>query len=157
MTDLGPSKERLAKLFRMLGSSDGERRAAFAALERTMKSEGVSWSDIGNAIEHDSGESKYTEAEMLEYGQAARAEGVKAGIEIGLARASDSGGNGHLTLPPPAEMADFVRDRRGQLKDDGQRQFIDEMVVKTQRLRNRLAPGTLGYLVSLYIKHGGKI
>ena len=33
------------------------------------------------------------------------------------------------------------------------------MVVKTRNqmfLRNRLTPGTLGYLVSLYIKHGGK-
>jgi hypothetical protein len=158
VADLGPNKKRIAKLIRMLGSSGGERRSAFAALERTMQSENISWSDIGNAIE-EGGEGKYSESELQEYGQALRAEGVEAGIKIGMMRVSNGGGNGHLTLPSPAEMADFCHTRRGHLKDDNQRRFIDEMVVKTHHqmlLRNRLAPGTLGYLVSLYIKHGGK-
>jgi hypothetical protein len=143
----------------MVGSKDGERRNAFAALERAMRDAGISWTDIGNAIEGDD-DGKYTENELQEYGQALRAEGVEAGIKIGMTRASNGGGNGHLTLPSPMEMADFCHARRGQLKDDNQRKFIDEMVVKTHHpmlLRNRLAPGTLGYLVSLYIKHGGRI
>ena len=162
MPDLGPNKKRIAQLFRMLGSSGGERRNAFAALERVMQSEGVSWTDVGDTIEHGGDdEGRYTERELQEYGQALRAEGVEAGIKIGTARAGNSSGNGngHLTLPPPAEMADFCHMRRGQLKDDNQRRFIDEMIVATRRqmfLRYRLQPGTLGYLASLYIKHGGK-
>src|SRR5215831_8165909 len=111
----------------MLGSSGNERRNAFAALERTMQSEGVSWSDIGNIIEQNA-DGKYTEEELQEYGQALRAEGVEAGIAIGAARAANGSGNGngHLTLPSPAEMADFCHTRRGRLKDDKQREFIDE-------------------------------
>src|SRR5262245_19941559 len=145
----------------MLGSSGGERKNAFAALERTMQSGNITWTDIGDAIEHDQDDGKYSETEMQEFAQAARAEGVEAGIKIGMTRTSNSNGkgNGHLTLPSPVEMADFCHARRGQLKDDEQRRFIDEMVTATRLqwlARNRLKPGTLGYLVSLYIKHGGK-
>ena len=67
MTDLGPNKKKIAQLIRMLSSSGGERRNAFAALERTMQSEGIGWSDIGNWVEHDGAEcndGKYTEAEL---------------------------------------------------------------------------------------------
>jgi hypothetical protein len=155
VADLGPNKKRIAQLFRMLGSSGGERRNAWSVLERVMRGEGISWTDIGDVIEL----GKYTENEMQEYSQFARAEGVEAGIKIGMARASNGGGNGQLTLPSPAEMADFCHARRGQLKDDSQREFIDEMVVSTRNqtfLRYRLKAGTLGYLASLYIKHGGK-
>src|SRR5262245_23647937 len=126
----------------MLGSTGGERRNAFAALERVMHSGSITWTDIGDTIELERDESKYTEAEMQEFGQAARAEGVEAGIKIGLARANNGSGNGkgngHLTLPPPAEMADHCRAHRRQLKDDGQREFIDEMVAKTRSPNNRL-------------------
>jgi len=147
----------------MLGSSGGERRNAFAALERVMQSAGVGWTDIGDAIEHGGG--KFTEDEMVELAQAARAEGVEAGVKIGAARASNGNGkgkgngNGHLTLPRPAEMADFCQTRRGQLKDDKKREFIDEMVIATRRqmfVRYRLTPGRLGYLASIYIQIGGK-
>jgi hypothetical protein len=100
MADIGPHIRRIAQLFRMLSSSGGERRNAFAAPERLMQSEGVSWTDIGDAIEHD-GEGKYTESELHEYGQAIRAEGVEAGIKICQARASNGIGNGQLTLPKP--------------------------------------------------------
>jgi hypothetical protein len=158
VADLDPNKKRIAKLCRMLSSSGCERRTAFAALERLMQSEGVSWSDIGNMVERGFGcdDGKYTEAEMLEFAQAARAEGVEAGIQIGLTRAANGGGNGHLTLPKPAEMAEFCRTRAGRLKNDKEREFIDEMLVMTQRGR-KLFPGSLGYLASLYIKHGGRI
>src|SRR6516165_3090431 len=122
----------------MLGSKDGERRNAFTALERSMQSAGVGWTDLGNAIEHGGAEcndGKYTEAEMLAFAQAARAEGVEAGIQIGLARAGNGGGNGQLTLPNPAQMAEYCHQRAGQLKDDKQREFIDDIVLLTQRGR----------------------
>jgi hypothetical protein len=159
VADLGSNKKRIAQLIRMLGSSGGERKNAWGLLERSMQSARVSWTDIGDLIEQGGDDGRYTEAEMQEFAQAARAEGVEAGIKIGAARTHNGNGNGHLTLPSPAEMADFCQARRGQLKDNKQREFIDEMVVKTRfpmLLRNRLMPGTLGYLVSLYIKHGGK-
>lgn len=135
---------------RMLGSSGGEPRNAFAALERIMQSEGVTWSDIGNAVEH----LKYTEAEMQEFFLFARKEGVEEGIKIGKARAPQS--NGHFVLPEASEMAEYCHQRPSELKDDAQREFINEMYVKTRRGIN-LKRGTLGYLASIYIKHGGKI
>jgi hypothetical protein len=159
MADLGPNKKRIAQLFRMLGASGGERRNAFAALERTMQSEGVSWSDIGNAIEHggEHDEGKYSESEMQEFAQAARAEGVEVGIKVGLARAQNNGGgSGHLTLPQPAEMAEYCNERLGRMKDSKQRDFISDMYVITQRQRN-LSLGRLGYLASIYIQIGGKV
>lgn len=141
----------------MLGSSGGERRNAFAALVRVMQNEGVSWTDIGDVIEHggERDEGKYTESELQEYGAALRAEGVEAGIKIGKARAGNGGGNGHLTLQP-FEMAQYCHQRPNQLKDDAQREFIDEMYVKTRRGMS-LKLGTLGYLASIYIKLGGRI
>ena len=119
-----------------------------------MQSEGIGWSDIGNLVES-ALKSKYTEDELQEFGQAMRAEGVEAGIKIGMARGNGSG-NGHLTLPNPAEMAEYCRDRLGQLKDDKQREFVNDMLVIAQRGRT-LSRGRLGYLASIYIQIGGKI
>jgi len=147
----GPNKKRIAQLFRMLGTSGGERRNAFAALERSMQSEGITWTDIGDIIASGGDEGKYSENEMHEFAQAARAEGVEAGIKIGLAR-----GNGHLTLPPPLEMAQYCHDRPHRLKDDRQRDFVNDIYVIAQR-GMRLSPGRLGYLASIYIQAGGKI
>lgn len=130
-----------------------------------MRSEGVSWSDIGNVVERgfkytepelqDGG--KFTEQEMQEFGQAVRAEAIEAGIAIGLARGGNSSGkgNGHLTLPGPAAMAEYCHARLGQMKDDKQRDFVSDMYVVTRR-GARLSPGRLGYLTSIYIQIGGK-
>ena len=158
-----PNRKRIADLIRMLGSDNvGERRNAWTLLEHSMQTKGVSWTDIGDTFEGGGGDGKYTEAEMQELALASRAEGVEEGIKIGMVRAANGSGNanGHLTLPSPAEMAEFCQARQRMLKDDAQREFIDEMVVKTHNQmfphNHRLKPGTLGYLVSLYIKHGGK-
>jgi hypothetical protein len=156
VADLGPSKKRIAQLLRMLSSSGGERRNAFAALERTMESENITWTDIGNAIEHGSDDSKYSEAEMQEFAQAVRAEGVEAGIKIGMARAqTQQRSNGHIVLPEASEMAQYCQQRSSRLKDDRQREFIDEMYSMTQRGRT-LSLGRLGYLASIYIGIGGR-
>jgi hypothetical protein len=155
VADLGPNKKLIAQLFRMLGSSGGERRNAFAALERIMQGEGVTWTDIGDVIEH-GGDGEYTEDDLQQYGQALRAEGVEAGIKIGEARRNNGSGNGHLTLPKPFEMAQYCHDRLGRLKDDKQRDFVGDMYVVTQR-GARLSPGRLGYLASIYIQIGGRV
>jgi hypothetical protein len=119
-----------------------------------MRSEGLGWSDIGNFIEG-TNDGKYTEAEMAEFAQASRAEGVEAGIAIGEARTS-SRGNGRLTLPAPLEMAEYCDGRAGRLKDNAQRVFIEDMVLMTRR-GMRLSPGRLGYLASIYIQIGGAV
>jgi hypothetical protein len=156
VADLSDNQRRIAQLFRMLGSTGGERRNAFAALERAMQSEGISWSDIGNTIERGfaGGDGKYSEAELCEYGQALRAEGVEAGIKIGLARAGNGGGNGHLTLPPPVEMAQHCHERLGRLRNDNERDFISKAHGRRGRTRSLRE---LGWLVSLYIQTGGRI
>jgi hypothetical protein len=140
----------------MLGTSGGERRNAFAALERTMQSEGVTWTDIGDAIE-EGGNDRYSEAEMQELAQAARAEGVETGIKIGQARAQGNSGNGQLMLPSPPEMAEYCNDRLARLKDDRQRDFVSDIYLITRRGRHSLSPGRLGYLASIYIQIGGKV
>jgi hypothetical protein len=155
MADLDPM-ERIAQLVRMLGSSGGERRNAFAALERCMQSHGISWSDVGNAIEHNTS-GKYTETEMQEFAQAVRAEGIEEGIKIGKAQAqTQQHRNGHIALPEPAEMARYCHERLNRLKDDKQREFIGDMFVITQQ-RVGLSLGRLGYLASIYIQIGGRV
>lgn len=138
----------------MVGSTGGERRNAFKALEHAMQSDGVSWSDIGNAWQQykQSADGKYSKAEMHEFARAVRAEGIKTGIEIGLVRAQQS--NGHLTLPSPPEMAEHCHQQLGRLKDDKQREFISDMYLITRRKVN-LSLGRLGYLASIYIQIGG--
>jgi hypothetical protein len=149
-----PDNKRIAQLLRMLGSSGGERRNAFAALERDMRNGSISWTDIGNAYEQ-SADGKYTKEEMQELAAAVRAEGVEAGIKIGIARAQTQH-NGHLLLPEPAEMAEYCHERLGRLKDDKQRDFVSDMYVITRSGRRSLSLGRLGYLTSIYITIGGK-
>jgi hypothetical protein len=160
MADLDPNKKRIAQLLRMLSSSGGERRNAFTMLELAMQAAKESWTDIGNAYERDAEpkphDGKYTESEMREFAQAARAEGVDAGIKIGQTRASNGGGNGHLTLPEPSEMAKYCHERLGRLKTDWQREFITDLFVITRRV-SKLSNGRLANLVKIYIESGGKV
>jgi hypothetical protein len=152
MPDLGPNKKRIAQLFRCLGSSGGERKNAFIALEREMQKAGVNWTDIGDVIAGGGGDDgKYTQTEMSEVAQAARAEGVETGIKLGMARASNGSGNGQLTLPKASEMAQYCHDRLHRLKDDKQRDFVSDMCVVTQR-RTNLSRGQLAWLASIYIQ-----
>jgi hypothetical protein len=45
------ARERLAKLFGMLGSAhEGERAAALRAIDKAMQSSGTSWADVADAI-----------------------------------------------------------------------------------------------------------
>jgi hypothetical protein len=138
-------RQKIALLVRQFGTAErGVRVNAWRALKRTMEGAGVSWSDVGNWIEHEDG--KYTEEEMLQFEAAIRKEE--------RARAPQS--NGHLVLPEPAEMAEFCHQRPNRLKDDAQREFINEMYEKTRRGIS-LQLGAPGYLASIYIKLGGKI
>jgi hypothetical protein len=158
VADLGPNKKRIAQLFRMLGSSGGERRNAFAALERIMQNEGVTWTDIGDSIEHsgERDESKYSESEMREFAQAVRAEGVEAGIKIGLARASNGSGNGAGTLPSPAIMAEYCHQRPSRLKSDWQREFVADIFVITRNTKS-LSRSRLANLAKIYNEIGGNV
>jgi hypothetical protein len=149
-------RQRIAQLLRLLSSTGGERRNAFAALERFMRSEGISWSDIGNMIEY-TADGKYSEDEMQQLALAVRKEGIEEGIKIGKAQAqARQHSNGHIVLPEPAEMAQYCRDRLNQLKDDKQRDFVNDMYVITRRGWG-LSLRRLGYLASIYIQVGGRI
>ena len=160
MADVLPKKPttprgRIAQCIRHLGAAErGVKVVAWGVLVRTMESDGSTFNDIGNWV--DDSERTYSEDELQEYAQIAREKGVEAGIKIGMARAASNGcSNGHLSLPKPAEMAEFCHARLSQLKDDKQREFVTEMLLITRR---GLSPqrGSLGYLASIYIKHGGK-
>jgi hypothetical protein len=155
VADLDPMT-RIAQFARMLGSTGGERRNAFTALERFMHSHGISWSDIGNAIERNT-DGKYTEDEMQQFALAVRKEGIEEGIKIGIVRGqAQQHSNGHIVLPEPSEMAEYCHERLSRLKDDKQRDFISDMYVITRRGRG-LSLGRLGYLASIYIQIGGRI
>ncbi|WP_426612917.1 hypothetical protein [Bradyrhizobium sp. McL0616] len=155
MADPDPdkSRKRIAQLVRMLSTGGGERRNAFAALERAMASAGVTWTDIGDCVEHDA-DGKYTDTEMQELAQAARAEGVDAGIRIGMARGSNGGGNGHLVLPEFPEMADYCHRHRADLEPK-HHDFVDRIPIRARGWRS-LSRKEQGYLASLYIQLGGK-
>jgi hypothetical protein len=146
------SRQKIAQLVRLLGTSErGERENAWRALVRAMAGAGVGWSDLGNWIECD--EDKYSASELAEFAQIARAEGVEAGIRIGEARAGNTSNGNGLSLPRPAEMAEYCHERLGQLKDN-QRDFVSDMYLITQR-GVQLSPGRLGYLASIFIQIGG--
>jgi hypothetical protein len=149
-----PTKNASRKLLRMLGpgSTPNERRTAFGKLEQAMQSEGISWSDVGNAYEH-STDGKYTENEMREFFAAGRKEGVEAGVKIGLARAQQD--NGHLVLPSLPEMAEHCHQQfnHSRLKDT-ERDFINKKYLVIQR-GIKLSLPELGFLASIYIKTGG--
>jgi hypothetical protein len=154
MPDLAPIKERLAKCIRLFGSA--ERANARAMTERALASIGASWTDLGDWIEH-TAEGKYTEDEVQQLALAVRKEGIEEGIKIGLAQAqTQQHRNGHIALPEPAEMARYCHERLNRLKDDKQRDFINDMVVITRR-KIGLSLGRLGYLASIYIQIGGRV
>jgi hypothetical protein len=156
-----PPREMIAKLVRQLGASErGPRANAFSAIEGTLKGADLNWSDVGNWIEEgerDNG--KFTEIEMQEYAQIARAEGVEAGIKIGQARAGNGhgSGNGRITLPNPQEMAGYCHERLPRLRDDKQREFITDMFLLTRQGSRGLSLNRLGYLASIYIQIGGRV
>jgi hypothetical protein len=149
---------RIANLVRQFGDPErGVRVTAWRFLEQAMNGAGINWSDLANWLEDSEtlDESKYTEDELQQYGQAQREEGVKIGIKIGEARKSNGSGNGHLMLPKPSDMAEYCYARLNKMKDDAQRDFVRESYRTMQRGRS-MQVGSLGYLVSLYMKHGGK-
>ena len=137
-------------------------------LKGVMEDESYTWNDIGNDVEHGgaNGEGRYSEEEMLEFAQAARAEGVEEGIKIGVVRGNGRGNNGHLHLPEPAVMAEFCNDRQSQL-NDWERKFIADMVLNTRgsgrlspfltRWNRGLKPRQLGSLAKIYISLGGAV
>jgi hypothetical protein len=108
-----------------------------------MESVGVTWSDIGNWIEH--GDGKYTEEEMLEMVAAVRKEEQ--------ARAPQR--NGHIMLPEPSEMAEYCHERFNRLKSDWQRDFITDIYALTRR-KTHLSLPRLGNLAKIYIEMGGR-
>jgi hypothetical protein len=142
VTDLAPVKEKLAKCIRLFGAA--ERANARTMTERTLASVGANWTDLGDWIEH-----SFSEDEMHEIVDVIRKEE--------RARAPQAPQiNGHFVLPEVLEMAQYCHDRSGLLKDDNQRDFVDDMYHRAQR---GMQPkrGPLGYLASLYIKLGGRI
>jgi hypothetical protein len=170
-------KKKLAKLVRLFGTTEhGERANAWRMLVNPMQGAGVNWSDVGNWIEEgdalkspnrimqNKGVNPDDVMSWIKGGgeddfraiyDAGLQDGIKRGVEQEKSKSSNGNGNGHITLPDPLEMAEFCQQHAGQLKDDSQRRFIEEMVITTRR---RTPPrGPLGYLVSIYIKHGGRI
>jgi hypothetical protein len=120
-----------------------------------MQSEGITWSDIGNAIEGPT-DGKFTKEEMQEVFATARKEGVDAGIKIGMARVqTQQQSNGHIVLPEPSEMAQYCHERLSRLKNDNERDFVSDAYLITRRGIKLTLP-KLGYLASLYIKNGGR-
>jgi hypothetical protein len=79
VADLTPKiAEFLAKCVRMAhNDNQHQRRIAFAALEHELEKLGADFRDVGNWIEQ-AGNGLYSEAEMQEFAQAARAEAVEA-------------------------------------------------------------------------------
>jgi len=79
------------------------------------------------------------------------------GSKAGMARrASNGGGNGHLSLPEPKEMAEYCHQQLGRLKNDWQRDFVGDIFRITRRT-SHLTPGRLANLAKIYIEFGGRV
>lgn len=118
-----------------------------------MQSEGITWTDIGNAIER-TADGKYTEDEMQQFALAVRKEGVEEGIKIGKAQTSNGGGNGASKLPSPIVMAAYCHERCDRL-NDWEREFINNMHVKGVARRYALKPKQRTKLEEIYQQLGG--
>jgi hypothetical protein len=158
VADLDPHWKRIAQLTRLLGSTGGERRNAFAALERAMKNEGVSWTDVGNAIERNT-DGKYSEEEMQQAILITQRENLEKGIKIGKAQVEAEArlraSNGHAAaLPPPVVMAAFCHKRREQL-NEWEQNFIADMHVGGKARRFPLKPKQKDKLQEIYQQLGG--
>jgi hypothetical protein len=131
-----------------------QRRIAFTALEDALEKFGADFRDLGNWIEQP-GNGKYT-AEVQEICDVVRKESVEAGIKLGLARASNGGGNSHSTntLPPASVMAAYCHERRDRL-NDWEQEFIDNMHVHGVARRFTLKPKQKSKLQEIYQQLGG--
>ncbi len=148
---------RVAQLVRQFGVPErGVRVNAWSLLKQTMAGAGINWSDVGNWVEEGGDDGAYSEDDLQQFGQARYAEGIEVGIKIGQARKSNGGGNGYITVPNPSEIAEYCNARLNRMKDDAQRTFVRQSYETIVQQKGHLSRGSLGYLVSLYMKHGGK-
>ena len=150
-------RQRVAQLVRLFSTTErGERVSAWGRLVSTMNSENISWSDVGNWIEQGD-DGKFTEAEMVEFAQAARAEGVKVGIELGLVARQQ------WRRQRSAHAAEARRDGRvlspaSRATQGRQAARFHQRHAQGHALRRlTLSRPQLGYLVSIYIQVGGRI
>jgi len=192
VTDVAPKEKttpggRVALLLAQLSAEAGVQASALGHCELAMKAAGIDWRDIGNLVTNafkrmemdaDAGmslgdicnliEHGYTTKETLryaeEYAEGKRAEGVEAGIKIGLARANAGliHGNGHsgggFLLPSAAEMTAYCHAHFNQLGNEWTRNFITAMVARMKRMSSKqLSPKQIVNLGKIYVELGGGV
>jgi hypothetical protein len=125
---LAPIANRLATLIRLLSSDkDGEVLAAARAMVRTLKAKGVDIHALAECVESPNGKG-LTDAEMQKLYNAGYAAGVQAAESK-----QDGNGDFHNIDGTPSwhEMACWIQQRSGRLRDDREREFVDQMTEQT--------------------------
>jgi hypothetical protein len=148
--------ERVGQLIRMLGSDrEGERHAALGALNRTLKSAGLDFHVIANAIEPLNDQLDF-HAEMTRIYDAGLAASVSntektSSLDFNTFRDID----GKVTWQT---MALYCQENRDQLRQDNHKEFVADMAAKTSNdnFGRGLTSKQMSYLQSLYFKLGGK-
>ena len=106
-----PREKWSRKLVRQFGTPErGVRANAWRALERAMDDAGINWSDIGNWIEAGDKTVRTPKTNYSSLVRPGTQKAIETRIRIGEARKSNGGGNGHITLPKPADMAKYCHD-----------------------------------------------
>jgi hypothetical protein len=156
MTATGKSFEvRIADLVRMLGSeSEGEVLAAHGALKRLLKSQGVSFTDLGNGIEK-LATGGLEEAHMQRLFDAGYARGLNDATRKQAEEQAVCGQRLDGSYDWEA-IALYCQREKERLREDRQRQFVDDMASRLTWSREP-TPKQATYLLSLFRQLGGRV
>jgi hypothetical protein len=150
-----PVAKRLSRLFRMLGSPyEGERHTAADKMKSLLESEKLTFNDIAVLIENHNGEieaKKYSDADAdiifkkgIERGRTEEARKREAPPEF-----YDADG-----CPRWYEIAVYCQQNRGQLRDEWERNFANDMpgkIIKYGRPTEKQVP----HLIAIFVRLGG--
>jgi hypothetical protein len=119
---------RVGKLLRLLGSDkEGEMLAATAALRRTLHGAGADLHDLAESIEGTANGKKFTEEDAQKIYQAGVEDGRReAEANTGFHSVDDDG-------PPWHAIAQECAERLDRMRDERERQFVQDMVRRTVR------------------------
>jgi len=139
--------DKLGKLLRLLGSNrDGEILGTVAALQRTLQGAGADWHDLAENIGKVNG-AKFTEEDAKEI--------YAAGVQDGRSAAEAERGVGFHNVddegPPWHAIAQECAQHLDQLRDERERQFVQDMVRRTVH-RGRLSEKQAKWLRDIYTR-----
>ena len=147
-----PVAKRIAKLFRLLGSSfEGEAHNALRKMKGLLKTEGLTFSDIAQVIESCNGE-----IEEKKYSDADAEIIYRRGVEKGRGERHEDELEFFDSFGQPRwyDIAVFCRDRVDRLRGEWEKQFAADMPGKM--LEHEPSPKQARCILRIFVKLGGR-